>query len=709
MATTPEKGQKQTARAGTPPDSGTVNAIQASRLAAMTGLNAKELAGAKVSELSERLKWVLEPHLLLFRRVCGRVVKRDPGTGAEYGVPNATVTVQDTDCGLLAYFPPSSKYGWFYPLGCRRETLATVTTDECGYFCVWIPRWDIDWILRWRKERICFPTIFERPSILDILHDIPILVDPQIPPRPGPGPDPPPDVDPTPIFDRISLLSAAALSQAVGPRLANRLNSLPPVSVFGASTAQASAALTDNAFDVNLPPPLPDEFKRVEHGAEPRKDKRAAHTIDMVRNTLAQRLGIDVERLKDFDIHRPIGPFKRCYTRYIPEWTLVVDVPDITFRVTQDVDGDGDEEVIYSEGFFDVRWNAGAIPPVKLVASGIARESLVCEHPPVVCGNVPDIQFAGMMRLTPPYHDTATGYAIRPNRPKPLPPPLMRPDATAPFCQNVNLFGCLVTTGGATKYRIVYRYSSDNGVAFTPALPLTPVPWYWHPVVGPAVPAVFDGDGWYNMPPAGLIGPEVNFLFPFNTAAYADGLYELTLQVGTGGSSITAPSAAKPLRLDNSAPVYTPSIRWRIGAGPWNTLSYPCPVVPRSAARNPVEFEVKWEVSATHYRDAAVSAGGCGSGNFTFSSTGGFSTASGPNGLSDWHQGPADNGVVFHTFYTLPGTAAQGTYNFGLVANTRAFNPAGADAGYQTNDWFYDSPNGGVWVAPSFFFSVIDA
>jgi hypothetical protein len=44
-----------------------------------------------------------------------------------------------------------------------------------------------------------------------------------------------------------------------------------------------------------------------------------------------------------------------------------------------------------------------------------------------------------------------------------------------------------------------------------------------------------------------------------------------------------------------------------------------------------------------------------------------------------------------------------------MNANTRAFNPSGADSNYQTLDWYYDSPAGGVWVSPSFYFSVINA
>ena len=39
--------------------------------------------------------------------------------------------------------------------------------------------------------------------------------------------------------------------------------------------------------------------------------------------------------------HAFIGPFRRCYDHYIPEWHSIIDVPDITFRVTQDVNGDG--------------------------------------------------------------------------------------------------------------------------------------------------------------------------------------------------------------------------------------------------------------------------------------------------------------------------------------------------------------------------------
>ena len=678
-----------------PPDQLAVNAIQAERLAALTRLSVKELAGKKHAELADKLKWILDPHLLFFRKVCGRVVKKDPVTGAEYPVPNATVHVEDTDCGLVAYFPIGSKYAWFYPIFCRREVLATVKTDECGEFCVWVPRWDIDWILRWRKERFCFP--FVRPSIADILGDLPVLVD-KFPPRPGPDPDP------GPLFERVSRLTHAQLADTLGPALADRVGTLARRVAVGGSAQEASALLAE-APSKSAPPPLPAEFKQVEFA--PDEGRKDAHTMDMVRSTLAHRLGVDVARLKGFDLRQAIGPFLRCVTYYVPEWTLVFDVPDITFRVTQDVDGDGDEEVIYSEGFFDVRWDAGAIPPVTLVASGLARESRVCEHPPVVCGNVPDIQFTGMMPVSAAYLNNTTGYARKPNRPRPLPPPMVLPDATAPFCDNVNLFGCLVRTGGATKYRLVYKYSSDGGATFSSEVPFSGAEWYWHPLAGPPVHAFADGNGWYDLPPAGLIGPEVNFLFPFNTGAHADGLYEIRVQVGTGGSSVTASSAPVRLRTDNSAPGFTRAIQWRIGAGPWHPLDYPCPLVTRGVVPQDVEFDVTWNVAASHYRDAGIGASDCGAGSFGAPAIQGDSTASG--GTSDWHQGPLDNAVLFHARYVLPASAAQGTYSFGMTASSRAFNPAGADANYQALDWSYDSPLGGVWTSPSFSFSVINA
>ena len=154
-----------------PPDRRKLTKTQAARLGALAELEPKQLAGLTVAEITDKFKWKIDPQILLFRKICGRVVKKDPVTGVEYPVPFATVHVQDTDCSLLWYFPKPWPWGWFFPLFCHREELATVKTDECGNFCVFIPRWDIDRILRFRLKRICFPDIV-RPNLRDLIGDI---------------------------------------------------------------------------------------------------------------------------------------------------------------------------------------------------------------------------------------------------------------------------------------------------------------------------------------------------------------------------------------------------------------------------------------------------------------------------------------------------------------------------------------------------------
>jgi hypothetical protein len=51
-----------------------VTEIQAHRLAELANADAKEFAGKKIAEVHDKLRWVLDPELLLHRRVCGRVV-----------------------------------------------------------------------------------------------------------------------------------------------------------------------------------------------------------------------------------------------------------------------------------------------------------------------------------------------------------------------------------------------------------------------------------------------------------------------------------------------------------------------------------------------------------------------------------------------------------------------------------------------------------
>ena len=166
------------------PDQRKLTSIQAKRLADLAKVPAKELEGETIARVSERLRWSIDPELLWFRKICGRVVKTDPVSGVEYPVPFATVQVEDTDCSLLGYFPAHAPWGWYFPFHCRREVIGTAKTDACGNFCVWIPRWDIDWVLRWRLQRHCYPIIFQRPDLSDLLRVTKVV---EWPPKPPPG------------------------------------------------------------------------------------------------------------------------------------------------------------------------------------------------------------------------------------------------------------------------------------------------------------------------------------------------------------------------------------------------------------------------------------------------------------------------------------------------------------------------------------------
>src|SRR5262245_23755809 len=87
------------------PDELQLTESQLSRLSKLTNLDAKTIGKGTVAQVAERLKWLVDPHLFWFERICGRVVKRDPITGIDYPVPYATVHIQDTDCSFLGLFP----------------------------------------------------------------------------------------------------------------------------------------------------------------------------------------------------------------------------------------------------------------------------------------------------------------------------------------------------------------------------------------------------------------------------------------------------------------------------------------------------------------------------------------------------------------------------------------------------------------------------
>ena len=251
-------------------------------------------------------------------------------------------------------------------------------------------------------------------------------------------------------------------------------------------------------------------------------------------------------------MRRFLGPFLRCHDIFIGHWQTLFDVPDITFRVTQDYDGDGVEEEIYSEGYFDVRWNSGSIPDVTLEASGNALATQQCGPvKEIPCGNVPSIEAAGYLDLEPDYHDDATGFGLRVNRPSPtgaFPPPPMRGSTRGsrptPVCGEPEP-PRLRAAHQRHPLPIGQEYRATPSDAWGASMPL-PGRHLDRAAAGPRLrPDSFipSGDGSYPILPAAvLVHP--NWLMPWNTNARPDGTYQLELELGrlTGGGP---PAAAR--------------------------------------------------------------------------------------------------------------------------------------------------------------------
>lgn len=639
---------------------------QAARVAAASGQPAEKLVGRTFAELDAGLRLVLDPHIFAFRRICGRVVKTD-ANGNELPVPFATVTVYDTDVNLLAWSPLGSQYSWFYPFGIRREVLATVTTDECGRWCVWIPRFDIDHYLRWRLERRCYLTWLRRPSIIDVLREQDVI----------------PDPDPGPIHVDEHLLAHA--SRVLDAHAIDRLRPLARAARLGSPVADSSDALARPAFRERVAPPI--------------AAAAAKALASGLGERLAKRVGRPHEALAKLDLSRFFGPFLKCRLVATPQWTTVLDIPDLTFEVTQDVNGDGTQEVIYSEGLFDVRWDAGSIGDVVLHASQIAITSPSCNVPDVgPCGEQA-ILFASNYPLQVPtdaseYHDANTGYALQPNRPDVdgIPGGARVEDAAAPFDGSFYLIGC-AEKPEATHYRI--HHELEGAVSYLNGSygPLTKVVGG---VLQQLLVSPVDGQ-WYPIVPRSAGWTPVGILAPFSGAG--NHLHGFRLEFGQQvGATITAmpsdPLSLVNVHVDTTPPdVEVQALEWRHpdSSPTWSSLSVGnCPVVVRTTASR-IQFKFRFRVSANHLRDFSVSASGCGAVAPTLASDGrdGLPILA-ADAAAHWHTDPDDNIHVRELYYELPAGAPAGCYHLNVFAASRAFAPT-AVVGGAPADWYIDS------------------
>ncbi len=638
-----------------PPEARALTARQAARLSSVSGLEADALVGKSVSELRKKVSPFVEQELLLFRRVCGRVV-RTGADGVDRPVPFATVHVEDVNCNFLGLFPVEGPWAWLFPLTrCTREDIGSAVTDACGNFCAWIPRWEIEYVLRWRLQWRCFEHFFSRPTIGELLN---------VPRNPGdPGPI---DLDPHAVEHLAGTIDAARVAQLRG--LARQS--------FGASTAPLNALLAQPAFPRSVAPPVPLSLRH------------------MSREQLAHQLDLAEEHLSAVDLNTWVGPFWKCERVLTPEWMPILDVPDIAFRVTQDVNGDGVEEVIYSEGLFAVRWNAGAIPDVTLHASQIAVAGVACGPDTGPCGD-PAIVLAGMMPVQnvigeTPYHDQATGTAGRPNAARPgglstsaRALPLITPFSgdRAPYSGTLYLYGCNHVPEAA-YYQIRYRID-DAGAVRVPFRES----WELYRLNGGTLERNTvspDSDGWYPILDDASGWLPGHLLLQWTTAQ--SGFYMLDLRFKKSDGTILPPNPTFNIRIDNSAPfVDLTSLQWRVaGDTVWSALPLTCPVIARPAGRD-LEFQVSWAASATHLRSAELVSFGCGAV--------GFVELDAASAYQHWYTAPGDDSVAKTAHYRLPAAAAQGCYSFVVGAASRAFNPAGGDgthSGLGGDEWIYD-------------------
>ena len=676
-----------------PPDERPLTRREAVYLARLASLETKQLEGLPIAKAHELVKWRIDPALLLFRRICGKVVKLNAATGAYEPVPNATVYVEDTDCSFLGFFPVENPFFWFFPLRCDREVLATVTTDACGEFCVFLPYWDVDRYLSFRRSRICFPDI--RPPILRDLLPRP-LPDPIVFWPPIPRPDPPPF--------RIDLGDVESVRSYAGAAAAERLERTATLAAFGEPTGELEAELDRPLFPDRVPPPVPAALRRGRR----RDTKAAAAALGAPGLASAESL------LQHVDFDRFVGPFWRCRDMLVPVWHTVLDVPDITFRVTQDVIGDGSEYTIYAEGFFDVRWNAPSHLHVTLVASGAAISTPHCRPVEgIACHDTPAISTAGYMPLEATHHDDALGVGVRVNRPRPPDGLYATPQASpahAPYARTLNLHGCHRLLE-ATHYRLTYAFRAAPSALFTAPVPFTGLEW-WAPRLGPGAPihVVPDADGWYPIPPAGQMA-HPNWLLSWPTHRFANGLYEIRLELGVAaGGSIAVTHTSDPRRflVDNSSPTLRfDEIRWRPASIPLTTpwtdgnssvLPAVCPVLTR-ASGTPVHLRIAWAASATHLRNAQLSAGGCGAGGLSF--------VTGETTHRHWHVDADDNAIDRSAVLELPGDRPAGCYHLRIDAWGRQFNPSGFDFGPALN-WFVDQGTFG-WSQVTRAISLVNA
>lgn len=132
------------------PEKRELNSHERARLAELAGLQPEAFCRLTIEEIRSRFGWQIDPRLLLFRRLSGRVLSADNEIGNAIPVPEAVIRVDSTLSDLLHFADNVHGGGCVLMTNLRRETITTLTTSSQGEFSLWIPRFDIESLARWR-------------------------------------------------------------------------------------------------------------------------------------------------------------------------------------------------------------------------------------------------------------------------------------------------------------------------------------------------------------------------------------------------------------------------------------------------------------------------------------------------------------------------------------------------------------------------------
>ncbi|MFN8571436.1 MAG: hypothetical protein U0132_05215 [Gemmatimonadaceae bacterium] len=619
--------------------------FQASRLSRLTGVSTRQLLGESLGSLTRALPPAIHPDLLGAVTLSGRVVRVDAATGRDVPVARATVHLEDTDCQLVGFFPRGWPWAWYFPLSCRREEIERVTTDADGAFSIRVPRFDIDWILRWRYERWRHADLFRRAPLAGRL-----ALDSGAPP---------------------ALKVAAAVDEAWAARR-NAPVRRPPTAVRRRCQAE-------------LPAPLAAELGRY------RGDATSARAV------LAEVLDVSATRLDGFDLTKYAGPFERPADGHLPEWVLLTDVPDITFRVSE---GDATQ---YGDANFDVQWATSVLPDVTLVATP-ARDEAWCDsmrtrlhHPappprPRMVGLAPKIQPGGS---TPPYIDLASGYTSRPTHDlsNPLDRGALDLDAAAPFAGTLQLYGD-VRVPGAAYYRVLR--SNNPGATFIPFVGLS---WPVYRSVAGELQVRWtssDADGWYPIPPVAEHWFPGTLLLEWPQAG--PGRHLVRIECADSDKHPLGQSS-RVVEFDNTdVQVLYHQLAWKFVSepddrfdDPSRDLLVPCPAIRRNGVSEPIQILFRVGASPAHFRYASLGASGCGEGDFVL--------AEDPdNHTSHWYTSASDPAATLRGRFQLDGGPSEGAYSFNVYASSRWSENGDGHAASAPNTAKSASP---IYVSPT--------